>query len=393
MKENKMKSFTYFQPTEIRFGRGRLDEVGEATTQFGKRCLIVTGSVFPAIDSVFDRVKSSLQMAGVEWAHFDGVIPNPTTDCVTEGAHTAKKFGADVILGVGGGSSMDTAKAIAVEATHPGTAWDYLFFKTQPTTHTLPIIAVSATSGTGSQVTQVAVITETKTKTKAAIYNSIIYPKVAIVDPDLMETLPPHITASTGFDAFCHAFESYLHPAASPYTDRMALEAIELVATYLPRVVVNGKDKAGRAALAWADTLAGLCIANAGVTLPHGIGMTIGGHCPQIMHGEALAVTYPEFTRFTYPYAIPRFAAMGRIFQSGLRNASDEEAAVCSCEALDAFLKKIDMWLSLKGLGATMEDVGAIADNSRVLPDYKNNPRIASRDEIYEMLVKSYNRE
>ena len=388
-----MKSFTYFQPTEIRFGRGLLDEVGEATAQFGKRCLIVTGSVFPAIDSVFDRVKSSLQRAGVECAHFDGVIPNPTTDCVTVGANMAKEFGAEVILGIGGGSSMDTAKAIAVEATHPGTAWDYLFFKTQPTTKTLPIIAVSATSGTGSQVTQVAVITETKTKTKSAIYNSVIYPKVAIVDPDLMETLPPHITASTGFDAFCHAFESYLHPATSPYTDRMALEAIELVATYLPRVVVNGQDKAGREALAWADTLAGLCIANAGVTLPHGIGMTIGGHCPQIMHGEALAVTYPEFTRFTYPYAIPRFAAMGRIFQSDLRNTSDEEAEVCSCEALDAFLKKIDMWLSLKGLGATMEDVSAIADNSRVSPDYKNNPRTASRDEIYEMLVKSYNRE
>jgi alcohol dehydrogenase class IV len=388
-----MKSFTYFQPTEIRFGRGRLDEVGEAAAQFGKRCLIVTGSIFPAIDSVFDRVKSSLQRAGVECAHFDGVIPNPTTDCVTVGANIAKKFRAEVILGVGGGSSMDTAKAIAVEATHPGTAWDYLFFKTQPTTKTLPIIAVSATSGTGSQVTQVAVITETETKTKSAIYNSIIYPKVAIVDPDLMETLPPHITASTGFDAFCHAFESYLHPAASLYTDRMALEAIELVATYLARVVEDGQDKAGREALAWADTLAGLCIANAGVTLPHGIGMTIGGHCPQIMHGEALAVTYPEFTRFTYPYAIPRFAAMGRIFQSDLRNVSDEEAAVRSCEALDAFLKKIDMWLSLKGLGATMEDVSAIADNSRVLPDYKNNPRIASRDEIYEILVKSYNRE
>lgn len=388
-----MKSFTYFQPTEIRFGRGRLDEVGEVVARFGKRCLIVTGPVFSAIEPVFDPVKASLQKAGVEWAHFDGVMPNPTTDCVTEGANMAKKFGAEVILGVGGGSSMDTAKAIAVEATHPGTAWDYLFFKTPPTTKTLPIIAVSTTSGTGSQVTQVAVMTETKAKTKSAIYNSIIYPKVAIVDPDLMETLPPHITASTGFDAFCHAFESYLHPAASPYTDRMALEAIELVANYLPYVIADGKNKEGREALAWADTLAGLCIANAGVTLPHGIGMTISGHCPQIMHGESLAVTYPEFTRFTYPYAIPKFAAVGRIFQPNLKNVPDEEAAVRSCAGLDAFLKKIGMWLSLKGLGATMEDVSVIADNSRVLPDYKNNPRIASRDEIYEMLVKSYNRE
>jgi len=328
----------------------------------------------------------------VEWDHFDGVIPNPTTDCVTDGANMAKEFGADVILGVGGGSSMDTAKAIAVEATHPGTAWDYLFFKTPPTSKTLPIIAVSTTSGSGSQVTQVAVMTETKTKTKSAIYNSIIYPKIAIVDPGLMETLPPHITASTGFDAFCHAFESYLHPAASAYTDLLALEAIRIVAEYLPEVLEEGSYMEGREAMARADTLAGLCIANAGVTLPHGIGMTISGHCPQILHGESLAVTYPEFTRFTYTYAISKFAAMGRIFQPDLKNVPDEEAAARSCEALDVFLKKIGMWLCLKGLGATMEDVSAIADNSRVLPDYKNNPRIADREEIYEILVKSYDR-
>jgi alcohol dehydrogenase class IV len=121
--------------------------------------------------------------------------------------------------------------------------------------------------------------------------------------------------------------------------------------------------------------------------------MTISGQCPQIMHGESLAITYPEFTRFTYTYAIPKFAAMGRIFQADLKNVPDEEAAARSCEALDASLKRTGMWLSLKSLGATMEDVSAIADNSRVLPDYKNNPRIAEREEIYEILVKSYNRE
>ena len=388
-----MKSFTYFQPTEIRFGRGRLDDVGQKVAEYGKRCLIVTVPSFSTLEPVLMRVESSLQEAGLTWTHFDGVVPNPTTDCVTAGANIAKEFHADVILGVGGGSSMDTAKAIAVEATHPGTAWDYLFFKIPPTEKTLPVIAVSTTSGTGSQVTQVAVMTETKTKTKSAIFNTVIYPKVAIVDPDLMETVPAHITASTGFDAFCHAFESYLHPAASPYTDRMALEAIELVAKFLPVVVENGKDKEGREAMAWADTLAGLCIANAGVTLPHGIGMTISGYCPQIMHGEALAVTYPEFTRFTYPFSIPQFATIGRIFNPALQDDSDEQAAAEACEALDKFLQKIGMWLSLKNLGAKMEEVSSIADNSRVLPDYKNNPRIASRDEIFEMLQRSFTRD
>jgi alcohol dehydrogenase len=147
-----------------------------------------------------------------------------------------------------------------------------------------------------------------------------------------------------------------------------------------------------RTAMAWADTLAGLCIANAGVTLPHGIGMTIGGQCPQVMHGEALAVTYPEFTRFTWPCAIEKFATVGRIFDPTLATASDEEAAEACCVAIDALLQRVGMWLSLKGLGVTEDDVVAIADHSRVLPDYKNNPRIATRDEIYSMLARSYER-
>ncbi len=388
-----MKPFDYFQPTEIRFGRGRLSEVGDVVARYGKRCLLVTRPVHGVFVQLFDRVKGYLAESGVEVDHFAGVIPNPTTDCVTAGADMAKDFGANVVLGVGGGSSMDTAKAIAVEATHLGTAWDYLWFRdTQPTEKTLPIIAVTTTSGTGSQFTQVAVVTNPAEKNKSAIYNNHVYAKVGIVDPELMVTVPPHVTASTGFDVFCHAFESYLHVNASPYTDLLALEAIRLVAKYLLTVVEDGSNMEAREAMAWADSLAGLCIANAGVTLPHGIGMTIGGYCPQVMHGEALAVTYPEFTRFTYPYAVDRFAMMGRILNPDLEKESAEVAAEKSCEEVDKLLKKIGMWLSLEGLGVSKEEVVLIADHSQVLPDYKNNPRIATRDEIFEMLMNSYQR-
>lgn len=388
-----MKSFTYFQPTEIIFGQGRIQEAGRVVSRFGKRCLVVSTSPASPLFPTVERAAGLLRECGLAVEHFNGVVPNPTTDCVTEGANIAKNFGADVVLGIGGGSSMDTAKAIAVEATHPGSAWDYLFFKTPPSDKTLPVVAVSTTSGTGSQVTQVAVVTETATKTKSALYHANIYPRAAIIDPELMLSVPTHITASTGFDAFCHAFESFLHPAASPYTDMMALEAMRIVAAYLPGVVNDGLDIEARTQMAWADTLAGLCIANAGVTLPHGIGMTISGHSPNIMHGESLALIYPDFTRFTYPYAVARFAAMGRIFDPSLRSASDEAAAACSCELLDAFLQRIGMWLNLRDFGANEEDVANIADNSRVLPDYKNNPRIATREDIYEMLSNSYMRQ
>jgi len=387
-----MENFDYYQPTEIRFGRGRIREIGEVVSRFGKRCLLVTVADV-VLSPVLDAVQIRLKEAGVEVVHFKGVIPNPTTEVITAGAAMAKEFKAEVILGLGGGSSMDSAKAIAVEASHPGTAWEYLYFRrTQPTHKTLPVIAVSSTSGTGSQVTQVAVVTNPASKTKSAIYHAYIFPKACIVDPELMLTAPAHLTASTGFDAFCHAFESYLHVKKSPYIDLLALEAIRLVNRYLPVAVKDGMNLEAREKLAWADTLAGLCIASAGVTLPHGIGMTISGQCPQVMHGEALAVIYPEFTRFTFPYAKERFAIVGGVLNPALTGIPVEEAAARSCEEIDRFLKNMGMWLSLKGLGLTHEDVEAVAENSRVLPDYKNNPRIASRDEILTMLSASFNR-
>jgi len=325
------------------------------------------------------------------FVHFDGVIPNPTTDIVTLGAELARSHNADVVLGVGGGSSMDTAKAIAVEVSHRGTSWDYLFFReTQPTEKTLPIITVTTTSGTGSQVTQVAVIINPKEKRKSAIYNSVIYPRVSIIDPELTLTVPQHITASTGFDVFAHSFEAYIHKNTSPYTGILALEAIRLVVEHLSTTVKDGSNIEARSAMSWADTLAGLCIANAGVTLPHGIAMAVGGSCPHVMHGEALAAVYPEFMRFTYPSAIQKFARLARIFDNDLTDTTDEAAAKESCSVVDDFLKKIGMYLSLEDLKVPENETEEIADHTMELPDYTNNPRLATRDEVFAILKKAF---
>ncbi|HET6438161.1 MAG TPA: iron-containing alcohol dehydrogenase [Anaeromyxobacter sp.] len=384
--------FTYQQPTEIRFGQGRLDELGEVAAALGRRALLVTVPVFEALRSPLERARASLRQAGLSVAHYDGVVANPTTESVDAGAAAARAAHAEVIIGLGGGSSMDTAKAIAVGATHPGSAWDYLFFKKQPSAATLPVVAVTTTSGTGSHVTQVAVMTETRTRTKSAIYHPRVFPRVAIVDPDLVVSAPPHVTASTGFDVLAHAFESYIHVRGNPYADVLAVEALRLVRRWLPCAVREGGDPEARRAMAWADTLAGLCIATAGVTLPHGMGMTIGGFAPHVMHGEALAVVYPEFMRFTWASAIARFAVLGRILDPSLAGADDRQAAEGSCAALDAFLGEIGMWLSFEQLGVERGLLGAIADQSRVLPDYQNNPRIAGREEIFAMLEASYRR-
>lgn len=388
-----MKEFNYYQPTEILFGAGRISELGGVVAGYGKRCLLVTVPLFPDFIPVIDKVKKILKDSGVEVVHFDGVVPNPTVDNISDGAKIAGEHKVDVVLGLGGGSSMDAAKAIAVEVSHDGSCWDYLWFKeTQPGEKTLPVIAVSTTSGTGSQVTQVAVVTDPETRCKSAIYNSIIYPKVAIVDPELMLTVPEHITASTGFDVFCHSFESWLHINSSAYIELMAKEAIRLVVKYLPIAVKDGSDKKAREALSWADTLAGLCIANAGVTLPHGMGMAIGGMYPKVKHGEALAVIYPEFMSFTWRSDIKKFARLSQIFHPKLNSEPDETAAEKSCQIINDFLKQIGMWCNLRDFGIPEEELPELGKACMVLPDYQNNPRVATLDDIMNILKKSYAR-
>ena len=287
---------------------------------------------------------------------------------------------------------MDTAKAIAVEATHPGTAWDYNCHTDGPTEATLPIIAISTTAGTGSQLTQCAVITKTADKDKSAIWHKNIFPKVAIVDPEATASMPKSVTAQTGFDAFCHNFEAYLSVNTSPIVETLALDAIRTVVEYLPRAIEDGKDMEARAKMSYADSLGGYTNSNAGVTLPHGLGMQVGGHCPHVTHGQSLAVIYPEFTRYTWKSAKEKFATVGRIFNPALEKVSVEEAAEQCCEEIDKFLKKINLWIGFKDLNVTMQDIREIADCGQVLGDYLNNPRVATIDEMYEILTACYER-
>ena len=386
-----MNNFNYFQPTDIGFGCGRLSELGDTVLEIGKKCILVTVPVFDAIEPSVNKVKSILSDAGVSYKHFDKVMPNPTTDIISEGAKLAKEFKADTVIGFGGGSSMDTAKTIAVEATHKGTAWDYLFFKEmQPTCKTLPIITVSTTSGTGSHVTQVAAVSNLEEKRKSALYNSFLFPKISIIDPELMLTIPEHVSACTGFDVFTHAFEAYIHKNTSPYVEMLTLEAIKLVIKNLPKIINDSQDLVARTQMAWADTLAGLSIANAGVTLPHGIGMAIGGCCSHVMHGEALAAIYPEFVLYTYSSAIAKFADLSRMLDENLMKVEDSIAAEKTYALIKEFLKKIKMNISLKEIKVDKIDLDEIAEVSLELPDYTNNPRVADINEIKKILNSSY---
>ena len=386
-----MQPFQYFQPTEIHFGRGTVNDLGALAARFGRRVLLVTAAPSAATRATQERVHEILTTAGLEVTHFDGVVPNPTTETARAGAARARECGAQLVVGLGGGSSMDAAKAIAVEATHAGSCWDYLWFRdTPPTDATLPTIAVTTTSGTGSQVTQVSVVTNPDERCKSALYHPLLFPRVAIVDPELTSTMPAPLTARTGFDAFTHSFESYLHVGTSPYVEALACEALLLISEHLPTAVTDGANAEARDGMAWADTLAGLCIANAGVTLPHGMGMAIGGMYPHIAHAESLAVLYPAFLRYTWQSAIPQFATLGRIFDVDLHAVSDEEAARRAGAAVERLLDNIDLRLTLKGLRVPEHELDELAAACLVLPDYENNPRVATLDDVKAILRESY---
>ncbi len=381
-----MKPFHVFHPTEIIFGCGRLRQLGKAAARWGQRALLVTVPPTGVVTPVIDKARALLESSGLSVAHYDGVVPNPTTAVVAAGTRLAREHRAEVIIGLGGGSSMDTAKAIAVELAHEGSCWEYRLGKAELAPHTLPVIAVTTTSGTGSQVTQVAVVTNTQLRDKSYLCDPRLFPKVAIVDPELMLTAPRQVTAPTGWDAFTHAFEAFLHRNSSPYVRLMALEAIRLVASNLPPLLDDPANLDCRSAMAWADTLAGLCVANAGVILPHSIGMAISGRYPHVVHGDSLAVIYPTVIRYIRPAAVPHFAAVGRILNPELAHLSDDEASEQACVEIDRLLERIGLAVSWQTLGISADDLDALAAQSLTLPDYRYTPRVADQAEIRALL-------
>lgn len=386
-----MKSFNYYQPTRLLFGSGRRAEAGAAVREIADSAMFVVDPMLLKVAG--DKVKeieASLKAAGVRYVLFSDVVPNPTLETIQRGAEIAKKEGVKAVVGMGGGSAIDTAKAIAVAATHPGTAWDYLYFKKKPTSATLPIVAISTTSGTGTQTSKVSVFTNTAENCKSAMWNDNLLCRVAIIDPELMVSVPPHVTASTGFDIFTHTFESYINTGASEAVDSIALDAITRVIRSLPVAVTNGSNLAAREDLAWADTLAGQCLANVGTTLPHAAGQPISGHFPKVSHGESLAVIYPAFADFTWRGSIPKFAKVARMFSPVLFAVSDEVAAASFASEIEKFLKLIGLYCRLDDFGITPDDIPPILKHAMEFPDSQGNPVVPSEDDMRAIYMKSF---
>ncbi|SFB77334.1 iron-containing alcohol dehydrogenase [Tropicimonas isoalkanivorans] len=386
-----MKSFNYYQPTRLLFGSGRRAEAGAAAREMADSTLLVVDPMLlrVAADKVED-VTRALEKAGVRTVMFSDVVPNPTLDAIQRGAEVAKAENVKSVIGMGGGSAIDTAKAIAVAATHPGTAWDYLYFKDKPTDATLPIMAINTTSGTGTQTSKVSVFTNTEENCKSAMWNDHLLCKVAIIDPELMVSVPVRVTAATGFDIFTHTFESYINTGSSEAVDAIALDAIARVIRSLPVAITNGSNLSAREDLAWADTLAGQCLANVGTTLPHAAGQPISGHFPKVSHGESLAVIYPAFAAFTWRGAVAKFAKVARMFNPALSAASDEVAAQNFELEIERFLKLIGLYCRLDDFGITPDDIPPILVHAMEFPDSQGNPVVPTEEDMRSIYMTSF---
>ena len=323
-------SFNFFTPTQLIFGSGRLEELKEVAPKYGSKCLLVCRPLEGSLKLTYQRVENLLNSVNVEVVFFDEIIPNPTIEGIEKGVITAVKNQVDFVLGVGGGSVMDSAKLIALLHNPEGVinwgkaliSYDHPFNYVASKQHTLPFIAVSTTSGTGSQCTQAAVISDNQKKKKFTLFHLDLFPKVAIIDPELMTSVPKGVTAATGFDAFTHAFESYLGGRTSPLTKQMSFQAIELVIENLPKAIKEPNNIEYRTQLAWADTLAGMCLSNGGADLPHPLGEIIGGICPRIAHGETLAMVYPSFLEYKKNIAPDKFKEIA-VFLGLKKNPSE----------------------------------------------------------------------
>jgi alcohol dehydrogenase len=362
--------FRYYLPTRIEFGVGVLERVGEEARKLGRRALIVVGRGGSMRRvGVLERVEGLLHKEGVEPIVFDKVQPNPIAPTVDEGARLARDEGCDLVIGLGGGSPIDSAKCIAFMAKSPGKYWDYVQSGSggrKTPQEALPIIAIPTTAGTGTEADPFAVITNPKTKEKIGIGFECLFPKVSLVDPQLMLTVPQDQTAYTGMDAFYHALESYLNLNHQPASDLLALEAISLITEYLPRAYRDGEDLEARTKLAWASTAAGICETLSGCIGLHSMEHPLSGHYPEIPHGAGLAALGPAFFEHILPQARERLARVAQAMGQGTEGLHPEEAARAVISALCRLQSKVGLAnASLRRLGVEEELIPRLAEEAQ----------------------------
>ena len=374
----------FFMPIQNILGKNALADSMASIAALGlKKALIITDGGLSKM-GVADQVGKELQKNGIEYEVFDGVNPNPTVSNVNAGLAKLKSAGADCIVSLGGGSSHDCAKGVALVATNGGKIEDYEGVDKSKKPQ-LPLIAINTTAGTASEMTRFTIITDETRHVKMAIVDKNVTALLSVNDPSLMEGMPASLTAATGMDALTHAVEAYVSTAASPITDACAVKAIELIAKYLPVAVKEPKNGEAREQMAYAQFLAGMAFNNASLGYVHAMAHQLGGFY-DLPHGVCNALLLPHVERFNQRAAKERLDEVGAIL--GANNAD-----LAGLEVIDAITKLaniVGIPKTLKELGVKEEDFGVLADNALKDVCGLTNPVQASKDEIIAIFRAAY---
>ncbi len=374
-------NFNYYLPVNLIFGRGKAELIGRETAVYGRKALVVTGRSSTKKSGLLDRAVDNLKAAGVESVVFDRVSQNPLTTTAVEGARLAKENGCDVVVGLGGGSIMDCAKAIAFIVKNDGDISDYIFNK-KHSDEALPLILVPTTCGTGSEGNGFAVLTNPNTGDKKSLRCPAIVAKASIIDSELMQTMPKPVLASVGFDALCHCMEAYTSKIAQPMTDMLALEGMKLIGKHFVPVYRGAGTADDWDAITWSSTIGGMVINTAGVTVAHGMEHPASG-LRNIVHGRGLAALTPVITQMSISGAPEKFADISRCL--GGKDEND-----CT-ESINRLLEQIELRITLGEQGITSSDVDWMVDNffKVSIGNYNNHPVTFTREQIKEIYLKA----
>lgn len=351
-------NFSAFMP-KIDFGDGKLERIGEITKPYGKKAMI-TIDPFLEKAGIGDTLSGLLKKSGIDSIRNMDIQSNPDCYAADKCGQVARESRCDVVIAVGGGSAMDYGKAVAVVATNPGESWAYTRRSDhkvlEPSDKTLPVITVPTTAGTGSEATTYSVLNNTRIHEKSTIVSEKILPKISIVDPLLMASMPAQLTAHTGIDALAHAVESYINITGNPFNRMLALEAIQLISQYLPMAVANGQNRVARAKMAWASTLAGAAIAFVAPTLPHAMGQAVGGF-KNAPHGGTLTACLVKVLEISFMSDPPLFADIAEAMDPEIRKLSVRDKAELCPKLVARLLADTGTHVKYSDFGLRKEDI------------------------------------
>jgi|YelNatPaOPRAMG01_1025707.scaffolds.fasta_scaffold10061_3 alcohol dehydrogenase class IV len=383
-----MQNFSFYLPVKIKFGIGLWERIPEESYALGaKKILLVTGKKHLKATGILDKLLNLFNNYPVEVTVFDDIPPEPPYYVVDNGAEIAKLKEVDLIVGIGGGSVLDVAKAIALKINLPGSIWDYIGEKSEKiSVQSIPCILAPTTAGTASEVTRVSVLINPDTKEKLSIRHDSLYGKIAIVDPLLTLSMPKENTIYSGLDAFIHSLESFLSLNSNILTDPISITSLKIIYKYLPRVIENLERIDLREKLLYASTISGVAFSQTGLGGIHALAHPIGVYA-NIPHGLACAlVTLPmlEYNLDILPRE--KIATLGRaVGVYSLRSAKEK-----ILKKIEEFLKTLNIKLGLRNYGISKEQLLIIAKEAPKTGSYKTNPRALNYDVILEILKKAW---